>query len=347
MRRKIERVYSNTQSILFNKCGSPYRRGSPLNLSQVATIRECLHAHGGVIERVVQELGHSWKTVAKYGGEYYERGQRGRSPWKMTDTVVAFIEHCLIQNPMLYGHELQSLIIENFNVDISVSWIMYVRNHKLGWRRKRAQIISIARKDPRVILHRSSFRETIRDISKFRLAFMDESHFQSNDEVRPFGVGKGGNIVRNVSQPKRNFKYSLFCGIWKGKVVYHRWLHVSEQGETSTAPRFISFMRALSARLPHEVIILLDNAKIHRVEESMDFFKLLPQCVVFLSPYSPDYNPIEYVFGLLKLKLKNYKGDKMHLTDIVDEILENITTEQIMSFIQHCHNVIQHDDDPI
>ena len=47
-------------------------------------------------------------------------------------------------------------------------------------------------------------------------------------------------------------------------------------------------------------ILILDNAKIHVYQELLDAAALVGVVVIFLPPYCPHLNPIEFMFGLLK-----------------------------------------------
>jgi len=51
-------------------------------------------------------------------------------------------------------------------------------------------------------------------------------------------------------------------------------------------------------------VIILDNAKIHHNEDLIDYLQAFGIRVEFLPPYSPDLNPIELAFSVLKNYLK-------------------------------------------
>ena len=54
-------------------------------------------------------------------------------------------------------------------------------------------------------------------------------------------------------------------------------------------------------------VIVMDNARIHHDNELVALLEGLGCHVVFLSPYSPDFNPIEEAFAELKAWMKkNY-----------------------------------------
>jgi transposase len=52
-------------------------------------------------------------------------------------------------------------------------------------------------------------------------------------------------------------------------------------------------------------IIILDNAKIYHNEDLIKYLQAFGIHVEFLPPYSPDLNPIETAFSVIKSFLKN------------------------------------------
>ena len=52
-------------------------------------------------------------------------------------------------------------------------------------------------------------------------------------------------------------------------------------------------------------VIIMDNAKFHKSEETQSIVKEKGASILFLPPYSPDLNPIERYFGVLK---KNFRS---------------------------------------
>ncbi|GBC08216.1 hypothetical protein RclHR1_07980008 [Rhizophagus clarus] len=51
-------------------------------------------------------------------------------------------------------------------------------------------------------------------------------------------------------------------------------------------------------------VIVMDNARIHHDANLISILKGLRYCVIFLPPYSPDYNPIETAFSVIKSWIK-------------------------------------------
>ena len=60
---------------------------------------------------------------------------------------------------------------------------------------------------------------------------------------------------------------------------------------------------AFNGKNPHSIVIL-DNCGIHHIQETVQIVCNLGALIHFLPPYSPDYNPIQYMFSKLKQILK-------------------------------------------
>jgi transposase len=56
-------------------------------------------------------------------------------------------------------------------------------------------------------------------------------------------------------------------------------------------------------------VIILDNASFHRKKVIRELAERFGVTVIFLPPYSPDYNPIENYWAWLKLRLKKIMKD--------------------------------------
>jgi transposase len=50
--------------------------------------------------------------------------------------------------------------------------------------------------------------------------------------------------------------------------------------------------------------LIMDNASIHQTPSIQHFFEIYKYQTIYSSPYSPELNPIEYVFGFLKGRLR-------------------------------------------
>ena len=84
-------------------------------------------------------------------------------------------------------------------------------------------------------------------------------------------------------------------------------------------------------------IIVMDNARIHHDDELIALLKELGCHVVFLPPYSPDYNPIEKSFSTIKLWIKRNRDFIEACNDPIYALLvacSQITSQMAQSYFE-------------
>ena len=78
---------------------------------------------------------------------------------------------------------------------------------------------------------------------------------------------------------------------------------------TIKSPQIVDFLRALRAQIAHPLLIIWDGLKAHRSRQVRAYLDSLEGhiAVAFLPPYSPELNPVEYLWAWLKRHaLANY-----------------------------------------
>lgn len=74
--------------------------------------------------------------------------------------------------------------------------------------------------------------------------------------------------------------------------------------------------RQLCPRLNKRHLVIMDNAAFHKSPETTALIEKTGATLLFLPPYSPDFNPIEHDFATLK-KIREYNA-----TASIDEIIK-------------------------
>jgi len=128
--------------------------------------------------------------------------------------------------------------------------------------------------------------------------FADESHFSNVPYVQRgwFLIGK----KKQVETPKKRESKTIIGGI-NLKTQKFYW----KQTDRGNARSFIEFLNQLKQSFPDILIILiLDNCSVHHSIKVKNFLKRNPLIILkHLSPYSPEYNPIERYWLWLKKKV--------------------------------------------
>ncbi|KAG9104125.1 hypothetical protein FRC06_005242 [Ceratobasidium sp. 370] len=60
-------------------------------------------------------------------------------------------------------------------------------------------------------------------------------------------------------------------------------------------------------------VLVMDNARIHHNQETLDMIEAHGMRYLFLPPYSPDYNPIELAFSAIKNRMRR-DGEMIRMT---------------------------------
>ena len=82
------------------------------------------------------------------------------------------------------------------------------------------------------------------------------------------------------------------------------------------------FENKLLSCLPKGHVIIVDNAAFHKKEVLYQIAKRYSQELIFLPPYSPEYNPIEHTWSALKRKVAGCIHLYASVFQALDAVLE-------------------------
>lgn len=159
---------------------------------------------------------------------------------------------------------------------------------------------------------------------KENLVLFDESHFISEDMWKQNGWYSVGAAAPAFDQGIFNQQsLSLLLAIdYNGRVLHHIHRHERSQGVEDTV--FLMLLLRAHQNTPLNKIFVLDNAPAHRSYLAESIVKKMIEdgrLVVFQAKYSPDCNPIEYIFGILKRRAKNTEQIPKDLFQHVEDLV--------------------------
>jgi putative transposase len=91
--------------------------------------------------------------------------------------------------------------------------------------------------------------------------------------------------------------------------------------EHSTKEDVCSFLSAVkNNNMGKRIVIILDNFRSHRAKDTVDFAQANDIELVYLLPYSPDLNPIEFIWKSVKRIIScNFVKDLDHMKNLIVE----------------------------
>jgi transposase len=101
---------------------------------------------------------------------------------------------------------------------------------------------------------------------------------------------------------------------------------------------FAQYVEAsLVAELEPGTIVVMDNLPVHKSQRVADAIAAAGCTLVFLPPYSPDYNPIENMWSKAKALVRAAAARTfVAVVDATGEALRSITPEDCDGYFRHC-----------
>lgn len=165
---------------------------------------------------------------------------------------------------------------------------------------------------------------------------VDESAACERTGWRKFGWSLRGAPCFTSAPVKRSERWSILPaitinGYLDGTLII--------QGSI-TAEIFMNWLEStVLPQLEIGMILVMDNASIHRVEGIAELCKRFFVQLEYLPPYSPDYNPIESSFSSLKAWIKRHSDEASHFSDFEDFLwsaVNSLNSDSAAGWFWHC-----------
>ncbi|PJD95727.1 MAG: hypothetical protein CK426_04145 [Legionella sp.] len=161
----------------------------------------------------------------------------------------------------------------------------------------------------------------IEELSKFppdKIVYIDESGIDKFIS-REYGWGlKGQQVIGEVSG-RRYARESFIAGQLHRKIL----APFCYTGTCDSTLFNFWLENFLLPALGSGYIIVMDNAAFHKSEQTRMLIEQANCKLLFLPPYSPDFNPIEKFWANLKAKIKKIIGQFATLAEAIDEVFRS------------------------
>ena len=136
------------------------------------------------------------------------------------------------------------------------------------------------------------------------LIYLNETGF-TDETFRSYGYAPRGQCVHGLIPSQKTRTTTLIVAQLKNKLIGPKLLSGS-----CNAQRFNTWLdEELSPHLDANSLVIMDNARIHKTNQTQALIQACGAKVLYLPPYSPDYNPVEHKFANIK-RLRSYNVDK-------------------------------------
>jgi len=146
---------------------------------------------------------------------------------------------------------------------------------------------------------REKYLEEIKNIDPANIVYSDETGIDDN-EVPLTGWAPRGKRCYTQKKAERKTRYNitaaLNCNLLFAPFIF--------EGYSNKATYEIYVERILAPSLKPEQVVIIDNASFHKSKNIIDLIEKAGCKLIFLPPYSPDFNPIEHFWTAIKNKIR-------------------------------------------
>jgi putative transposase len=179
---------------------------------------------------------------------------------------------------------------------------------------------------------RVEYWEKVRHIDPENLVFLDEMGVLLG-LTRTHARSDRGSRVYDFKPYYRGAKVSVIGGISIRKVLAVMTLDGSMDG----AAFKVFIERFLIPQLWVGAVVVMDNLPAHRVETIEPLIESVGASVLYLSPYSPEFNPIEHWWSQLKAFLRLLAPTTASGVDgLIKIALQLINPKHLKNWFTHC-----------
>ena len=203
---------------------------------------------------------------------------------------------------------------------------------RLGLGRKKKSLSPAEQDRPDVVEARAAFREALAQLAPDALVFVDESGI-ATDLVRLYGRAPRGRRAVGQAPYGRWERLTILGGLTLGGLT----ACMSVEGATDTGA-FVAFTEHVLVPALHPgQVVVLDNLSPHKAARARELIEAAGCRLLFLPPYSPDFNPIELAWGKLKALLRGLGARTTEaLEAALASVVDALTPADARSWFAHC-----------
>ncbi len=163
--------------------------------------------------------------------------------------------------------------------------------------------------------------------------FIDET-WASTNMARRYGRCRRGERLR-AGVPFGHWKTTTFTAGLRRTGMVAPWV----LDRPMNADAFLTYVtRVLVPELARGDVVIMDNLSSHKAPAVRAAIESVGARLLFLPPYSPDFNPIEQAFSKLKAHLRKVAERTIHgLWDAIGRILVLYPSQECANYFAACN----------
>jgi transposase len=214
--------------------------------------------------------------------------------------VIEFVKSYVKDHPCFYIEELKADLSNNFPDLNNISESTICRALRFDLQFSRKVLTKLAKERSKKEIADFMFRLKYYYKRQDQVVFIDETSKDGRSAHRRFAWSKIGTQATANIPFSRGKRVSVLAAV--SVEGFFGW-HMTEGTFDRKAFHKAMIEKIIPSLNPYPLprsLVVLDNAKIHMYKELIDAVNAIGAQVIFLPPYCPHLNPIEFCFSLLK-----------------------------------------------
>lgn len=251
-----------------------------------------------------------------------------KTPSKVTDAVLTFIEYYVSEKPSVYLKEIQKQLVDDGvcndrNVPGLVQIWRSIRK-ELNMTRKILDKLPLERDSPEIQDRFNDYMDTIIDIDPKKIKFYDEASVIRTTGNRKYGYSEKGKRAVEIQRYASNVSLSVELLVGTDGVLFFEVI----EGPSNGMELLFFFEQAVTQRndfgnpiLEWGDTLVMDNCGFHHGRETernlRDLLGRYGVQLLFQPPYHPELNICEFAFRILKEYLRANDEASAEFTELV------------------------------
>lgn len=179
---------------------------------------------------------------------------------------------------------------------------------------------------------RQIWHQGLKDVPLDKLVFLDESGAQTNMTRTHGRAPRGVRVIDRV--PHGHWKTTTILSAIRTSGPFAAAV-VSGATDSDVFRTYVEHV--LTPELLPGDVVILDNLQPHKAAGVREMIETAGATLLYLPPYSPDFNPIENMWSKVKQHLRSAAARTFGaLQEAVTAALRNITPGDCLGFFRHC-----------
>jgi transposase len=264
-------------------------------------------ANGESIPKLSEEMGITKKAVYEWINLWNEQEIEGLKDLKrpgrpsvLNSDKLLKLSQILKEKAFFTTKDVKKIIFEEFGINLSLSWIAKLLRNKLNLTLSKPYILDKRKpENAQEILYRRIEKELENlknegySLKNLAIGFLDEaSHQNRANTVRLWHFKNSNKVKKDLTKVHcSSIGFYAIHGNSVSKIIY-----------SSKKEELAKFLKdiAVANEAFKITVVIIDNFKSHHSKYFTDEAKRQGIHLIFLPPYSPDLNPIEFIWKDLK-----------------------------------------------